>query len=231
MPTGTLAPSAILQVFDANGDPLPGALLESYLSGTATPSPLYHDAALTTPWTNPAVADSGGFFTSLYMGAGAQKWILKNAAGVTQWTVDPVPATASATGSSAGLGEIFSFGSNSSAAITNTAYAVGSTYDFLQPGSSVFLEDSANLAGTYVLRATGLCTPAGTLTCAIVDLDSGAPNTPLATAAMTSATGIVATSAAITFGAAGVARHYGLKCIVTAGNTGFLIGAELVKQS
>lgn len=229
MPTGTLAPAAVLQVFDVNGDPLPGALLESYLSGTATPDPLFHDAGLTTAWTNPAVANAGGFFISLYMGSGAQKWILKNAAGVTQWTVDPVNAVASAAGSGAGLGEVFSFGSNSSAAITNVAYPVGSTFDFLQPGSSVFAEDSAALVGTYVLRITGMCL-GGTLTVGIFSLDTGSPNTPLATASVTSTTGANATSGAIVFEAPGLSRQYGIKVLVTAG-TGFLMGAYLVRTS
>jgi hypothetical protein len=145
-------------------------------------------------------------------------------------TMDPVNAVASAAGAGSGLGEVFSFGSNSSAAIANTTYAVGATYDFLQPGTSVFVADSATLVGTFIIRATGLCTPTGTLSVSLVDLDSGAPNTPIATCTITSATGAVADSGAIAFGAPGVARHYGIKCLVSA-NTGFLIGVELVKTA
>lgn len=231
MPTGSLAPNPVLQVFDINGDPLAGAKLFTFLTGTAVPSPIYHNSALTVPWTNPAIADAGGFFASIYMAATpAQKWVLQDALGVVQWTVDPVSATANAAGAGSGLGEIFAFGSNSSSPITALAYNAGATFDKLQPGSSVFAEDSANLTGTYAIQATGVQTTAGTLSVSLMDLSSGAPDTPIATCTITSLTGQVATSGPITFGAPGVVRNYGLKCLVSA-NAGFLFGVALIKTA
>lgn len=229
MPVGTLAPSAVLQVFDQNGDPLAAAQLFSYITGTSTPTPLYHDAALTVPWTNPAIADAGGFFVGLYMAASpAQKWVLQNAASVIQWTVDPIVAVNAAT---SGINNpAFVFGGANSAPVTAATYALGATFDFLSPGTAVLAIDSSNLAGTYVLQVTGLVT-GGTMTVGIFDLDSGAPNTPLATCAITSLTGEVADSGSITFGAGGTVRHYGLKALISGGFTGFFWGASLQRTA
>ena len=51
------------QVLDTNGDPVPGAKLEFFEAGTSNQLDTYSDYALTTPNTNPVVADSGGYVT------------------------------------------------------------------------------------------------------------------------------------------------------------------------
>jgi hypothetical protein len=227
--SGVLAPAYYHTAMLDSGAIAPGAQLFFFLTGSSTPAAVYHDAALATPWTVPAVCDSAGrIVVYLDPTIGALKLVQKDNLGVTFGpTVDPVtPVNAG----SSGLGEIFTFGSNSSSPITVTNYASGATFDKLQPGSQVFAVDSATLIGTYVLRATGLQTVSGTLTVAIVDLTSGAPDTPLATCAITSTTGQVVTSSAITFGVSGTVRNYGIKCKVTA-NTGFLIGASLIRTA
>ena len=48
----------IQSVYDSNGDPLAGAKLEFFESGTSTNIDSYSDSALTTPNTNPVIADS-----------------------------------------------------------------------------------------------------------------------------------------------------------------------------
>src|SRR5262249_22941584 len=116
------------------------------------------------------------------------------------------------------------------AAITQTSYPSGATYDKLQPGASVWVVDSATLSGTYVLEATGLQNTAGTLTVALVNLTDGAPDTPIATCAITSATGETKDSSAIVFPSGGVAKSFGIKVKVSA-NTGFLIGARIVRTA
>jgi len=125
---------------------------------------------------------------------------------------------------------VFAFGAASGAPIVNTAYVAGAGFETLHPGTSVLERDSADLPGTYVLEATGLCYPAGTLTVAIVNLSDGAPNTPIATVTITNATGDVQRSGAITFGAPGTLKRYGIKPIVSA-NTGYLLGAHLVRTA
>jgi len=51
------------QITDSNGDPVPGAKLEFFEAGTSNQLDTYSDYALTTPNTNPVVADSGGWIT------------------------------------------------------------------------------------------------------------------------------------------------------------------------
>ena len=89
MATGTLAPVARQQFFDANGDPLANGFLYTFLSGTATPSPIYTTSALNVAHPNPARFDAGGFLT-IYMAAVSQKWRVEDQFNVVQYTVDPV---------------------------------------------------------------------------------------------------------------------------------------------
>ena len=229
MATGTLAPSFYWTAFDDAGDPVSGAQLFFTLSGTSTPATVYHDAALTTPWTNPAVCDSAGrIVVYLDPSIGALKLIEKTSAGVQFGpTVDPVSPT---NAGASGLGEVFVFGSNSSAAVTATSFPSGATYDKLAPGTSVWIVDPATLSGTYQLEAVGVQETAGTLTVALVNLSDGAPDTPIATCAITSLTGQTVDSGAIVFPAGGVAKSFGVKVKVSA-NDGFLIGARIVKTA
>ena len=92
----------------------------------------------------------------------------------------------------------------------------------------MFSVDSANLVGSFAIQATGLMTVGGTLTVAIVNLSDGAPDVPLADLTITSLTGEVATSAAITFAAPGATKQYGIKAFVTA-NAGFAWGIKLLR--
>jgi hypothetical protein len=70
-------------VFDLNGDPLPGAKMYFYESGTVTPKDTYSDEALTTPNTNPVIADSQGQFGDIFL-SGAYSCKLTDSDDVTQ---------------------------------------------------------------------------------------------------------------------------------------------------
>ncbi len=227
MSTFQLAAYEQRQYFSDSGDPLDGGFVYVQLSGTSTPATTYSNSTGTQN-TYPIELDSAGRCIIYLDPAHSYKFFMTDALGNSVGdTIDPVNP---ANGGSSGLGEIFAFGSQSASPITATTYASGATFDTLQPGSSVFSADSATLTGTYKLQVTGVQDTSGTLTVALVDLSSGAPDTPIATCAVTSTTGEVATSAAITFGASGVARSYGLKAKVSA-NTGFLIGAALIRTA
>ena len=52
---------------DATGVPYSGALLYFYQTGTTTLASVYADSALTTPLSNPVVADGGGWFPAMYL--------------------------------------------------------------------------------------------------------------------------------------------------------------------
>ena len=58
------------QVFDANGNPLPGAKLLTRVPGATTPKATYADATLTVPLSNPVIADSGGRFPQIFADEG-----------------------------------------------------------------------------------------------------------------------------------------------------------------
>lgn len=228
MATGALAPAFWFTALSDAGVPLNGALLYFYLSGTLTPAPVYHDAALSTPWVFPAPTDSAGrIVVYLDPAVGALKLIVTDANGVPVGpTVDPVTPT----NQGAGLGVIYDFNANSAASVTNTSYVSGAGFDKCHPGSSPWSVDPGMLTGTYVLELTGVQVTSGTLTLAIVNLTDGAPDTPLATATLTSTTGATARSAAITFPAPGSVRDFGIKAKVSA-NSGYVIGARIVKTA
>lgn len=76
-------------VIDPNGVPLPGALLYFYVSGTTTPLNTYSDPLLTTPNTNPVVANSAGVFPNIFL-SGNYKVVLTDSSNNQQWTADPV---------------------------------------------------------------------------------------------------------------------------------------------
>ncbi len=76
---------------DGNGNPMPGALLYFYLTGTTTPKDTYTDSGLTTLNANPVVANAAGLFGPIYLATDAEyKVILKTSAAVTVATRDPL---------------------------------------------------------------------------------------------------------------------------------------------
>jgi hypothetical protein len=231
MATGALAPAFWFTALDDDGAIAPGALLNFFLSGTSTPATVYHDANLGTPWTQPAVADTAGrIVVYLDPAVGNLKLIATDSLGVPLGpTVDPVTPTNAGVASGVGTAA-FVFGSNSSAAIADLAYPAGATFDKLVPGTAVWLVDPATLSGTYKLEITAMQVVSGTLSVALVNLDGGSPDTPLAIATATSLTGEVSRSGAITFPSGGSSIHFGLKAKVSA-NEGFLIGAEIIRTA
>jgi hypothetical protein len=78
--------------FDVNAAGLPyaGGQLFFYASGTTTPQNTYADSGLTTPNTNPVIADASGHFGNVFLGALPYKVQLQDANNVPIWTYDPV---------------------------------------------------------------------------------------------------------------------------------------------
>jgi hypothetical protein len=79
----------VFRAFDANGNPLAGGKLFSYAAGTSTLLATYADAARATPNSNPVILDSTGQ-AKVFMGLANYKFILQDANGVQQWTIDSV---------------------------------------------------------------------------------------------------------------------------------------------
>lgn len=160
--SGVIATIPKYQFSAADGTPLAAGTLTTYLAGTTTLSSTWQDAALTSANTNPIVLDSRGECVLWLDDTKVYKFVLKNAAGVTQWTVDNVsnPSTflqagtgAVSTTVQAKLRESVSvkdFGAVGDG-ITNDTAAIQTAINSFggQPGTVFFP------AGTYVIEAGG----------------------------------------------------------------------------
>jgi hypothetical protein len=67
---------------DSNGDPVPGAKLFTYESGTLTPTPVFNNHTGTVPRTNPVVCDANGR-AKFYLGSGSYRFRATYPDGVT----------------------------------------------------------------------------------------------------------------------------------------------------
>jgi hypothetical protein len=84
-----------LRAQDANGVPLSGAKLHTYIVGTTTNKATYSNVGLTAANANPVLSDSAGWFGEIYcLKDQNYKFVLKDASDVTIWTIDDVPAVA-----------------------------------------------------------------------------------------------------------------------------------------
>lgn len=88
-----LAPLLNDQQVDANGDPLSGGKIYVYLAGSSTPVTTYSDKAGLVPNTNPLILNTLGVNTQgavWLTGGSTYKYVIQNAAGVTQRTIDNI---------------------------------------------------------------------------------------------------------------------------------------------
>lgn len=95
-----LSPIGNDQFIDANGDPLVGGQVETYLAESSTPAATYTDDSGSTPQSNPIVLNSLGRPTlgPIWLTGGVSyKFIIKNAAGSTLWTIDNIAGVNDAT--------------------------------------------------------------------------------------------------------------------------------------
>ncbi len=85
-----LLPPPIFKAFDANGLPLVGGKLYTYIATTSTPQATYTDETEGTANTNPQILDANGEAV-VWLGVGkSYKIILKDSSDVVQWTRDNV---------------------------------------------------------------------------------------------------------------------------------------------
>lgn len=85
----TLTPAPKFQAFDANGNPLVGGLLYSYVAGTTTPTQTYTNSSGLVANTNPVVLDARGE-ASVWLGSGGYKLVLHDATDSPIWSVDNI---------------------------------------------------------------------------------------------------------------------------------------------
>lgn len=111
--SGYLGPEPMQQFFDNTGVPCAGGLIYTFASGSdSTPLPIYSDAALAYPLTNPAILDAYGRL-AYYIPTGVNyRFRLKTAALVTLWTQDDVEIPSITVPPSSGMpsGAVIGFG-------------------------------------------------------------------------------------------------------------------------
>lgn len=118
--TATLTPTPYQTVLDTNGNPVSGAKVCTYVSGTTTPVATYTDAAALVPNGNPITADSAGRFVAYLIPGTSYKFIYQDATGtaatcngVVLKTIDPivgVPSSAASVDLTCTAGETISAG-------------------------------------------------------------------------------------------------------------------------
>ena len=88
-----LSPIGNDQIIDANGDPLTGGQIETYLAGSTTPTATYTDDTGGTPQSNPIILNSLGYPTlgAVWLTGGiSYKFVIKDADGATLRTIDDI---------------------------------------------------------------------------------------------------------------------------------------------
>jgi hypothetical protein len=93
--TATLFQQSLVRAVDDNGNPISGAKMYFYTTGTTTAATWYLDDGV-TPGTNPHTADAVGQFDPVFLNDGiVYRIVLKTAAGSTIWDADPVSGAGS----------------------------------------------------------------------------------------------------------------------------------------
>lgn len=77
---------------DESGEALAGGTVTSYTAGTTSLRPIYQNSAGTIAHQNPATLDARGVLVAY--GTGPYKFVIKDAEGAVQYTIDDVATTA-----------------------------------------------------------------------------------------------------------------------------------------
>lgn len=139
--SAALAPVLKFREFDANGDPLAGGKVYSYLAGTSTPASTYADVTGLVANTNPLILDAAGR-GDLYLGIGNYKIVVTDADDVVQYTTDDVAASGPSPSSSPWVEHAVTDGQSA----TNLT---GETIDFASHSSAMY--DAEIIRGTTVV--------------------------------------------------------------------------------
>lgn len=111
---------------DDDANPMAGALLYFFQTGTTAPQAVYSDIALTTSHSNPVVADSAGEWPKIYLDSNASanyRVRITTAAGVQLYQEDDVERRSSITTDDVGRALYRQTSIESGASVTPTAYS------------------------------------------------------------------------------------------------------------
>lgn len=137
----------LFQASDASANPLVGAKEYIYQTGTTTLLSLFSDELLTTPISNPLIADSAGVFPLCFIAETKFKVVLTTSADVTLYTRDPVYSTGQADNVSAS--NVTFDGTGIGFSSTNVQDAIVELY-----GSTVTLDGAAFNGPISVTQST-----------------------------------------------------------------------------
>jgi len=153
-----------IQFLSPTGVPLAGGKVQTYTCGTTTPLTSYTDSTGGTPNANPVILDSGGF-AGIWLGPSCYKFLVKDSADVTQWTVDGIKsptgsltvATLTTTGAVT-IGGALSATTSSFSGLMNVGTGTVAQQPTLDPPPSGPLEPQVLAAknGTVAIPTTGL---------------------------------------------------------------------------
>ena len=143
-----ITPSAKTQFIGADGQPLVGGKVYTYVAGTTTPSPTYTDNTGATANTNPVILDSRGE-ANIWLGESTYKFKLCDADDVEIWTVDYISAPTTAL-SPVLTGNVTISSDSSGPALkitqTGTGYVMR-VQDSVDPDSTPFVINASGLVG------------------------------------------------------------------------------------
>lgn len=157
-----------IHVEDSNGSPIVGAVLKVYEAGTTTYRPIFSDAALTTPITNPLsgtnASDASGNFVPVFMEAGLYKLRAETSVGVLIWEYDnldtgtsagagALPITAGGTGGRTPTEALANLGAASTSDVTDLAEQIAAFSSSLQSLQSTPQGRLTPTAGTPVISS------------------------------------------------------------------------------
>lgn len=172
-----ITPTPYQTVLSANGVPVAGALISSFLGGTSTPTPMYTDSTGTVATTQPLVADAAGrWVTFLDSNVGTYKFVITDSLGVAIRTVDGISVAGLASSAAIDIqgvaGQALSAGKAVYLSAGDGALTAGRWYlaDAANPYSSsnavmigmTVAAISSGVAGT--IRVTGIATGLSGLT-------------------------------------------------------------------
>jgi hypothetical protein len=137
-------PTLRFREFDANGEPLSGGKVHTYLAGTTIPLATYTDPSEETPNTNPVILDSEGY-ADIYLGDASYKFVVTDADDVVRYTRDNISP---ATGEGGGGGES-PFAEHEITDGQSATALTGETIDFDDYSSAIY--DAEIVRGTTVI--------------------------------------------------------------------------------
>lgn len=173
--SATLSPVPKLQFFDANGAPLVGGKLYSYIAGTTTPQSTYTDSTGATANANPVILDSRGEAGVWLADNAFYKLSLYTADNVLVWTVDQIASnTTLAALAASGGSSLVGFIQSGTGAVATTVQTklreTVSVKDFGAVGDGVANDSAAFYAAA--LAGAKVYVPAGTYLVTVLNLPS-----------------------------------------------------------